>query len=307
MQQNRNSFNKVDVLLVDTDLNARQGVRTILSNNGFSEITLGTELSRVREAITRRMPDILLVGTSFPDGDVRQHIHAIRHNKIGNNPFMPIIVLLDQPTPEFVTSLMAAGPDDVVMKPVSTKGLLERLHMQIYNRKPYIVTESYVGPARKGDDTSRAIAPPNPIRDKVETGKANFMEVERGIENALTEVGERRLENQGPEIAALVGRLGPMLDKPVVNQAAVGGLRMLIEMNEDMIKKLQGTRYDHVSELCKALVTVSERLCACANQAPDATQVKLLKPLSQAIQTGFSGGINDAATARMIVERIGVK
>ena len=136
MQQNRNSFNKVDVLLVDTDLNARQGVRTILSNNGFSEITLGTELSRVREAITRRMPDILLVGTSFPDGDVRQLIHAIRHNKIGNNPFMPIIVLLDQPTPEFVTSLMAAGPDDVVMKPVSTKGLLERLHMQIYNRKP---------------------------------------------------------------------------------------------------------------------------------------------------------------------------
>lgn len=305
--QSRSHFNKVDVLLVDTDLNARQGVRTILSNNGFSDVTLGTDLARVRDAITMRMPDILLVGTAFPDGDVRDLIRDIRQNRIGNNPFMPIIVLLDEPTPEFVNSLMAAGPDDVVMKPVSTKGLLERLNTQIYSRKPYIVTDSYVGPARKGDDTSRAIAPPNPLQTKVMEGKANFHEVERGIENALSAVDERRLENQGPEIAALVGRLGPMLDKPIVNQAAVGGLHMLIEMNEQLVQKLQGSRYAHVSELCDALITVCRRLCDCANQPPDKTQVKLLKPLSQAIQTGFAGGINDAATARLIVERIGAK
>lgn len=300
-------FGSVDLLLVDTDLGARQGVRTILNNNGFSGVTLGTELHRVREAVSRRMPDILLVGTDFPDGDVRELIKDIRHNRLGNNPFMPVIVLLGDPTPEFVSSLMASGPDDVVMKPVSTKGLLERLHNQIYNRKPYIVTESYVGPARKGDDISRAIAPPNPLNSKVTSGKANFIEVERGIENALVEVGERQLENQGPEIAALVGRLGPMLDKPVLNEATVGGLRTLIDMNQELIGKLSGSRYDHVSELCKAMVTVSERLCACVGKEPDKTQAMLLKPLSQAIQTGFAGGINDVATAKMIVERIGVK
>jgi len=37
------------------------------------------------------------------------------------------------------------------------------------------------------------------------------------------------------------------------------------------------------------------------------TQVKLLKPLSQAIQACFTGGINNAEAARMIVQRIGVK
>ena len=44
--QKTNHFDQIDLLLVDTDLNARQGVRTILSNNGFSGVTLGTELAR---------------------------------------------------------------------------------------------------------------------------------------------------------------------------------------------------------------------------------------------------------------------
>jgi len=38
----------------------------------------------VREAITMRMPDTLLCGTEFPDGDIMELIRDIRHNRIGN-------------------------------------------------------------------------------------------------------------------------------------------------------------------------------------------------------------------------------
>jgi DNA-binding NarL/FixJ family response regulator len=76
---NNNTYDQIDVLLIDTDLNARQGVRTILSNNGFSGVTLGTDLAKVRDAITRRMPDLLLCGTEFPDGKITDLIRDIRH------------------------------------------------------------------------------------------------------------------------------------------------------------------------------------------------------------------------------------
>lgn len=304
----KHTFNQVDVLLIDTDLNARQGVRTILSNNGFSNVTLGTDLARVRDAVSTRMPDLLLCGTEFPDGKITDLLREIRMNKIGNNPFMPIIILLSEPTPDLVRGIMGAGADDVVMKPVSTKALLDRIHTQIHRRKPYIVQEEYLGPARKGDDVSRAIDPPNPLHAKATGGQVNFHEIERAIDNALIEVRNRKLENAGPEIAAMVGRIVPMLDnKPKVTDVALGGLHMLIEMNGDLIGRLAGSKYDHVSELCKAMVTVSRRLCDNAGGPPDQTQVKLLKPLSQAIQAGFAGGINSADAARMIVERIGVK
>ncbi|MEX0694754.1 MAG: response regulator [Rhodospirillales bacterium] len=304
---NNNTYDQIDVLLIDTDLNARQGVRTILSNNGFSGVTLGTDLAKVRDAITRRMPDLLLCGTEFPDGKITDLIRDIRLNKIGNNPFMPVIILLGEPTPSLVAEIMTSGADDVVMKPVSTKALLDRIQLQIHRRKPYIVTDEYVGPARKGDDTSRAINPPNPLFTKATGGQVKFHEVERSIDNALVEVKNRRLENMGPEIAALVGRVAPMLDKPKVSDAALGGLHMLIEMNGELIGQLQGSKYDHVSELCRAMITVARRLTELNGQAPDPTQVKLLKPLSQAIQAGFAGGINSADAARQIVSRIGVK
>ena len=133
---NNNTYDQIDVLLIDTDLNARQGVRTILSNNGFSGVTLGTDLAKVRDAITRRMPDLLLCGTEFPDGKITDLIRDIRLNKIGNNPFRPIIILLGEPTPALVAEIMSSGPDYVVMKPVSTKALLDRIQLQIHRRKP---------------------------------------------------------------------------------------------------------------------------------------------------------------------------
>ena len=300
------TFDQVDVLLVDTDLNARQGVRTILANNGFTGVTLGTGLQRVKTPITQHMPDIMLCGTEFPDGKITDLLRDIRHNRIGNNPFMPVIVFLDEPTPELVADVLSAGPDDVVMKPVSTRALLDRLGQQIHKRKPYIVTDDCVGPARKGDDTSRAIVPPNPLHAKANGGKASFHEVERGIQDALSAVNDRRLENTGPEIAALVGRLVLMLDKPTVTEAAKGGLQMLIEMNQDVINRLEGSRYVHVSELCRAMIIVCERIKKDTGGPADKTQVRLLKPLSQSIQAGFSGGIANAQAARAIAQKIGI-
>ncbi len=300
------TFDQVDLLLVDTDLNARQGVRTILSNNGFTGVTLGTDLNKVKDSITKHMPDIMLCGTEFPDGKITDLLRDIRHNRIGNNPFMPVIILLDEPTPDLVADVLSAGPDDVVMKPVSTRGLLDRLGQQIHKRKPYIVTDEYVGPARKGDDTSRAIAPPNPLHAKATGGKISFHEVERSINDALAAVNDRRVENMGPEIAALVGRLVLMLDKPTVTEAAKGGLQMLIELNQDVIRKVEGGRYDHVAVLCRAIIIVAERLQKDTGGGADKTQVRLLKPLSQAVQAGFSGGISNAEAARMIAEKIGV-
>lgn len=305
--QPKYTFSEVDILLVDSDLGSRNGVRTILSNNGFSNVTLGTELSKIRDVLSSGMPDLIITGFEFPDGKITDILPDIRNSKLGHNPFIPVIVVLGQTTPEMITALMNAGPDDVVMKPISTKGLLQRMHKQIHKRRPFIVTEKYMGPARKGDDVSRGVEPPNPLYVKATGGKASFMEVERMIQDAMHTVEERKLENQGPEIAALVGRLAPMLDKPQITQAAVGGLSMLIDLNTQVIQQLEGSKYDYVQELCKAMITVAKNLSETpGGTAPDPQQVRLLKPLSQAIQAGFAGGINSADAARQIVKQIGV-
>jgi DNA-binding response OmpR family regulator len=132
--QPKYTFGEVEILLVDNDLGSRNGVRTILSNNGFSNVILGTELSKIRDVLSSGMPDLIISGVDFPDGKITDLLPDIRNSKLGHNPFVPIIVILGETTPEVITKLMNAGPDDVVMKPISTKGLLQRMHKQIHNR-----------------------------------------------------------------------------------------------------------------------------------------------------------------------------
>ena len=92
-------FTNVDVLIVDNDLNTRQSVKNILHNNGYREIRLGRSLANVREILAKSMPDMLICSCDLPDGDFLNYIHEIRQGSSGNNPFLPIITLVDTPGP----------------------------------------------------------------------------------------------------------------------------------------------------------------------------------------------------------------
>ena len=298
------SFDKVDLILIDPDLGARQSARIILHNAGFREMRQGETLELVTHILTTFMPDLLLCADSLPDGELADFVRRVRKHEVGNNPFLPVIAMLDTPTPELVQDLMDAGVDDVVTKPLSTAALLERINSLIHNRKPFIVTDEYVGPARKGDNTASAVKVPNTLRAKATGEKLGYFDLEHGIKSAKQAIDEKRLQYIGVELSSLVGRVVPMLEKGFVNDVAAGGLAMLADESEAACAKLDGTRFDHVSELCRALADVARALHGDRGQVPDPREVKLLKPLSQAVQAAFAGGINSKEAAHQIVQQI---
>lgn len=298
------SFEKVDLILVDPDVSARQSARIILHNNGFREIRQGDKLEMVAHVLNTFMPDVLVCADTLPDGKLSDFVRKIRHHQIGHNPFLPVIAMLDQPTPELVQEIMDSGVDDVVTKPLSTAALLDRIHALISHRKPFIVADEYVGPARKGDNKATAVEVPNTLRAKATGEKLGYFDLEHGIQEAKQQIDDKRLEYIGVELASLVGRVVPMLERGYVNDVAAGGLAMLADESETACGKLEGTRYDHVSALCHALAEVARSLHADRGQVPDPRDVKLLKPLSQAVQAGFAGGINSAEVAQQIVQQI---
>ncbi len=305
MSKAKITFDKVDLMLVDHDLNARQSIRLILNNNGFREIRIGDTLARVKDVLSMFMPDILLCSATIPDGDFCDFVYDLRHDKIGNNPFLPIIALLDEPTPEMVKRILEVGTDDICMKPVSTTGMLERINILINHRKPFIVTEGYVGPARKGDDLSKAVEVPNTLQAKATGKKVGFFDVEAGIQATKTKLEDKKLEFIGAELAALVTKLVPMMERnPAVNDVVVGGLETLIDEAEASIKRLEGSRYSHVIELCRALIDVSRSIQKSKGELADTREVALLKPLSQSVQACFSGAINTVEMAQAIVKQI---
>ncbi len=301
-------FANVDVFIVDNDLNTRQSVKNILHNNGYREIRLGRSLANVEEVLGKSMPDLLICSCDLPDGDFLDFIHEIRQSRAGNNPFLPIITLVETPTPELVTRIIESGTDTVIAKPISTAQLLDRISDLLDARKQFVISEAYVGPARRKDQGVRGVDAPNLLRAKAEGQKLSFSEVEALIGGALNKMKSLKVDIIGAQISSHITNLVPMLERsgrldPTIRQE----LLALLDITDNSHEKLAGTPYEHVVELCESIGNVASSILASRNSTPDPREIKLLKPLSQAVQACFSGAITTAQQVSAIVQQIGAR
>jgi len=300
-------FEKLDILLIDGDGGALQGVRHILFNAGVRNLRMGSSRAELSENVTRYSPDLILTEVRLPDGDILDLLTALRAGKVGHNPFAVVIAMI-APTEEQSVALSAldAGIDDIVAKPVSSANLMERIRFMVEKRRPYVVNGDYVGPKRKQDETAKTIEAPNTFAEKLKGGKPGFLEIEMAVQAAEEDIKGCRLQTIGDEMAEIVARIAPKLEQGNLDDTLRGGLTMLIDETNKASKQLADSRYEHVGELCSALGAVASRLRALEGLEADLRQALLLRPLIQAIRAGFEGGIQSADAARAIVQRIGL-
>ena len=304
----KHDYATADIMLVDKDLNTRQSVKNILHDHGLREIRLGKTLAEIQQVLAKYMPDLLIASCELEDGDFIDYIREIRQGNAGNNPFIPIITLIETPTPDLVTRVVESGTDTVIAKPISTAQMLDRVEDLIESRKKFVVSENYIGPARRKDAGGGGIEAPNTLKAKVNGEKLSFGEIERMINNAMAEVQSAKVDVIGLQIAAHITNLVPMLERagrldPSIRQELLN----LLDVTDSSTDKLSGSRHEHVIELCEPVGNVASAILASRGGTPDPRDVQLLKPLSQAIQACFSGAITSAQQVSAIVKQIGVR
>lgn len=300
--QNLN-FEKVSILLVDPDRNSRDSLRMALHISSFRDIRTANNLGDMRSMLEDKTPDLLICSSEFPDGDFSDFASKIRHHEIKTNPFLPIITTTWNPTPEVVKKVIESGADDLLSKPVSTTQLLERIKFLVRSRKKFVVTSEYIGPARgkydRGGDEIKKIDAPSTLKAKATGEKISSHAIQEAIDSAITEVNTCKVEGYADEIVSLITQIVPTLE---LGGEAGEDMKQLLEhllyVAEDTARRLNGTKYDHVSELCESLVRVSGVICDCEG-VPSLREINLLMPLSQAIQAGFAN-TESADTAREI-------
>jgi len=283
----------VDVLLVDPDHDTRESIRDILHDTGFRKLRLGKRVTELRDALVISMPDLLIAETELPDGDFCEVVQAIRHHEIGTNPFLPVIALTGDPNPDVAKKANECGADALLTKPVSAAQVLELVGILVRERKPFVVTSDYVGPDRRKEAKRKSDVPtlevPNSLKMKATGQKEEIDAVQGAIDEAIADVNLRKLERHADQIAFLVDKIVPDLEKGVVDEPVRQFLERLLYVAEDSGRRMAGTKYDHVSELCMSLIKVTTDIRA-AGDRPESKDVSLLSPLSQAIQAGFGTG-----------------
>lgn len=299
-------FDAVEIVLVDGDQSARQGARHILFNAGCRKIELSANIRETVQILQRRSPDLMIAELRLADGTLTQLVRKLRQGGLGHNAFMPVFAMVTEAEgSEGVMAALEAGVDDVISKPISTANLMDRINRVINKRRPFVVTEGYIGPKRPQDESAPAVTVPNTLAERL-TGKGlDFLEAEMAVTAAQEDIRTIRLQSIGGEMQRLVDQIAPRLEQGELDDGLKNDLNQLLEEAKRAAVQLAGSRFEHVSKLCKSLGGVALRLKNSEPGAVDVRQALLLHPLCQAIQVGFAGGIASEEAATAIVAQIG--
>jgi len=95
-------FSCADIPIADIYLNTHQSVRNISYNHGLRELLLGTKIEFIKGILDKSMLDFLIYLSGFPNGFFVECVRLVRQGKEGQNPFVHLITLVEEPTPELV-------------------------------------------------------------------------------------------------------------------------------------------------------------------------------------------------------------
>jgi DNA-binding response OmpR family regulator len=301
------TFQNVDLVLADSSAMIRQGLKGALFTKGFRDIIDTDNLETIRETISGQSVDILICDTDFPDGDACALTHDIRHHRVGNNPFMVVIMLVDSPDKETIMRVVNCGTDDVVLKPISAAKLFERVDMLARKRKRFVVTSDYIGPSRRdshrpGTMKIPELDVPNPVKAKVE-GKVAKEAIQGDIDSITAVINQQKMERYAFQVGYLVDRIVPLYEHGTVDMGIVQHLDRLEWVSEDLSRRAAGTPFDHVNDLCESMAAVAAGIRKMP-LAPEQRDIRLLPQLARAIQRAFSPDEKAAKVAHDISESV---
>lgn len=306
---------KIDILLIDPAHTARNAIRNLLIDNGFSRISAGSNMEDIKAQFLLGMPDLLISDIKLPDGNFNELIYGLRHHKVGTNPFMPVIATAWSPTTDDVRAVVQSGADDLITKPMSANQVIQRIEALIKARKPFVVTSAYIGPDRRKDgmdrDRGTKIDPfhvPNTLRAKaIADNEFDARKIQTEIDACIEKVNLEKLNRHAHQISWLVEKIVPSMTSGTHDDETREFLNRLLYVSEDVTRRMIGTPFEHVSELCMSLIDVTQRIIDAGHDTAP-RDVELLKPLSQSIERGFDLNDQDAqSTAHKISETVSTK
>ena len=283
-------FGDINLIIADTGPMVRQGLKAGLSDYGFSNIRDTSRMSVIGDAVDNNTVDLIIAENELQDGNISDLTRRIRHHEAGDNPFLVVITLMEEPTSEAIRDVIDSGIDDLLTKPISPAQLIERVNILTRYRKRFVVTTDYVGPTRRAASRPESqeipeFGVPNPLLLKA-TGNYDAETLKREIDEIAHTINEQKLERHAYQTGYLVDNILPLYGDGGADEGVIEHLERLLFVSEDIGRRLSGTEYAHVGELCQSMTGVVNRILE-APLSPADKDLRLLPELSLAIKSSF--------------------
>jgi len=141
-------LSRLTVLIVEKECPMRALLRQVLREFGIHRIHEADTPESGFQEFNRRTPDLVLVDWC-PEFDGIGLVRRIRTDGNSVFPQAPIVMITAFGETKRIFQAIDAGMNEYLVKPVSPSLLYVRIVSVIDNPRPFVRTESYIGPCRR--------------------------------------------------------------------------------------------------------------------------------------------------------------
>jgi DNA-binding response OmpR family regulator len=297
-------YKGVEVVLAEQSGEFGDVVAPALMSRGLRDLVICRDAKALRDTMGARTVDVLLCDLELPNLQFSETIQSIRRNELGHNPFVQIIATVNESAKPLVRAAIGAGIDDLIRKPMPADKVMARFEMLVKPRRPFAVTESFIGPNRRqglrpGENTI-LVHVPHCLRSKLIDRLQRF-EVQQRIDSTWREIEERKTRVKPEAIYTLSDRVIAFFQGKGTEEMLRRDLRYLVEKSEELILRCEGSGEVHLSELASSMRGVVRGLVM-APHARRRTHARLMPDLSRAAHQSLAKPGDSVGTVREIAQ-----
>jgi two-component system chemotaxis response regulator CheY len=151
------------MLLVDDNHHMRVLLTEILRAIGVKNVFEAADGAEALQMMRSHQIDIVMTDLAMQPLDGIDFVRLLRNSQDSPNPMVPVIMITGHSTMRRVNEARDVGVTEFLSKPVTARGVIERISRVVDHPRPFVRTSEYFGPdRRRREDASY----PGPYRRK---------------------------------------------------------------------------------------------------------------------------------------------
>ncbi|MGE4062707.1 MAG: hypothetical protein AB7E79_05005 [Rhodospirillaceae bacterium] len=293
----RENLKKCTVYIGEINYHERNKLRDMFLAQGLKQVVCHANLDSLRGLIVEVPPDLLVLADNFDPG-IYDLVRDIRFQRLSDNPFMLISMLVSPTRREALDLAIEAGVDDIIIKPVSSDRVQERLRLVTFHRRPFIAVDGYVGPERKTEERTTGVKRfpvVNTLLEKINGREMDKFALKAAVEGSLERVLQAQLDSQSFRLGEVCERLVKAYDTQMIGEEVQTDLHTLADVLRDASKVAEKLRDSQLSQLCLSLAANVDGIADHYDE-PSSVEVDLIRKVTAAFSMAMKpAGARDGA------------
>jgi two-component system, chemotaxis family, chemotaxis protein CheY len=142
-------YDLLKILVVDDNHYMRVLLAEILRAIGVKEIYEANDGAEGLQTMRDHSVDVVMTDLAMQPLDGIDFVRLLRNSPDSPNQLCPVIMITGHSTLQRVNEARDAGVNEFLAKPLTARGVIERLHQVVENPREFVRSEGYFGPDRR--------------------------------------------------------------------------------------------------------------------------------------------------------------